>query len=174
MLATEAAGSLMALEAAHTSDPALDAAMVLFKAVVQVGTRPVPDGPCPARCGSLWGRSHGHPSSLGPGDIPWSLAPSGRRLSPLACRGARSASRRSGYRSGRSPDTGRSSCRGPSGRSRQHTSSMPEPRRLPCRRLRSSSPMTGSSFASQSRTASWLTSIPRSARISLRSRRVSL
>ena len=43
MLATEAARSVMALEAAHTSDPALDAAMVLFKAIVQVGTRPVPD-----------------------------------------------------------------------------------------------------------------------------------
>ncbi len=34
--------------------------------------------------------------------------------------------------------------------------------------------MIGSSFASQSRTASWLASIPRSARISLRSRSVSL
>ena len=44
MLATEAVRSVMALEAAHTSDPALDATMVLFKAVVQVGTRPVPDG----------------------------------------------------------------------------------------------------------------------------------
>jgi hypothetical protein len=33
--------------------------------------------------------------------------------------------------------------------------------------------VTGSSFASQSRIASWLTSIPRSAMISLRSRRVS-
>ena len=43
MLAAEAAGGVMILEAAHTSDPALDAAMVLFKAIVQVGTRPVPD-----------------------------------------------------------------------------------------------------------------------------------
>ncbi len=44
VLATEAAGCLMILEAAHTSDPALDAAMVLFKPVVQVGAGAVPDG----------------------------------------------------------------------------------------------------------------------------------
>ena len=43
MLATEAAGCLIVLEATHTSDPALDAAMVLFKPVVQVSTRPVPN-----------------------------------------------------------------------------------------------------------------------------------
>ena len=33
--------------------------------------------------------------------------------------------------------------------------------------------MTGSNFASQSRTASWLSSMPRNSRISLRSRNVS-
>ena len=43
-LAAEALGRLTALEAAHTSDPALDAAMVLFEAVVQVGAGAVPDG----------------------------------------------------------------------------------------------------------------------------------
>ena len=37
MLATEAVGGVMALEAAHASDPALDAAMVLLEAVVEVG-----------------------------------------------------------------------------------------------------------------------------------------
>ncbi len=44
VLAAEAAGGVMDLEAAHTSDPALDAAMVLLKTVVQVGAGPVPDG----------------------------------------------------------------------------------------------------------------------------------
>ena len=37
MLATEAVGGTVALETAHASDPALNAAMVLFEAVVQVG-----------------------------------------------------------------------------------------------------------------------------------------
>lgn len=37
--------SVMALETSHASDPTLDAAMVLFKAIVQVRTRPVPDRP---------------------------------------------------------------------------------------------------------------------------------
>ena len=73
MLATEAVRSVMALEAAHTSDPALDATMVLFKAVVQVGTRPVPDGFAQhasdrPRIGAMtirghpvWTKSHGCP-----------------------------------------------------------------------------------------------------------------
>ena len=43
MLATETAGCPMILEAAHTSDPSLDAAKILFETVVQVGTRSVPD-----------------------------------------------------------------------------------------------------------------------------------
>jgi hypothetical protein len=42
MLSTEAAGCVVALEATHTSDPALDPAMVLFKTIVQVGVGPVP------------------------------------------------------------------------------------------------------------------------------------
>jgi hypothetical protein len=42
MLATESVGRVMSLEAPHTSDPSLDAAMILFKAVVQVGAGPVP------------------------------------------------------------------------------------------------------------------------------------
>ena len=45
VLAAEAVGGTVALEAAHASDPALDAAMVLFKAVVQVGAGTVPDRP---------------------------------------------------------------------------------------------------------------------------------
>ena len=45
MLAAEAADRVMALEAAHTLDPALDAAMVLLEALVQVGAGPVMDGP---------------------------------------------------------------------------------------------------------------------------------
>ena len=44
VLSTEVMGCLVALEASHTSDPALDAAMVLFQPVVQVGAVPVPDG----------------------------------------------------------------------------------------------------------------------------------
>ena len=42
MLATEAVGGVLVLEAAHSSDPSLDAAMVLFKAIVHVGIGPVP------------------------------------------------------------------------------------------------------------------------------------
>jgi hypothetical protein len=33
----------MLLEAAHTSDPPLDPAMVLFKSIIQVDARPVTD-----------------------------------------------------------------------------------------------------------------------------------
>ena len=45
VLAAEAVGGTVALEGAHASDPALDAAMVLFGAVVQVGAGAVPDRP---------------------------------------------------------------------------------------------------------------------------------
>jgi hypothetical protein len=38
MLATEAIGSLVALEAVHTSDPSFNPAMILFDAVTQVST----------------------------------------------------------------------------------------------------------------------------------------
>jgi hypothetical protein len=37
MLATEAVGRVVVLESPHTSDPSFDPAMVLFKAVIQVG-----------------------------------------------------------------------------------------------------------------------------------------
>ena len=43
VLPAEAVGGVVALEAAHTSDPALDAAMVLLEAIVQVGAGAVPD-----------------------------------------------------------------------------------------------------------------------------------
>ena len=45
MLTTEAAGIVMVLEAPHTSDPALDAAMILFKTIVEVHAGPVPHRP---------------------------------------------------------------------------------------------------------------------------------
>src|SRR5260370_33596382 len=41
MLATEAIGSLVALEAPHTSDPSFNPAMILFDAVIQVSTGPM-------------------------------------------------------------------------------------------------------------------------------------
>jgi hypothetical protein len=41
MLATEAIGSLVVLEAPPTSDPSFDPAMILFDAVIQVGTGPM-------------------------------------------------------------------------------------------------------------------------------------
>ena len=44
MLPAEAVGGVVALEAAHASDPALDAPMVLFQAVAQVGVGAVLDG----------------------------------------------------------------------------------------------------------------------------------
>ena len=43
VLSAEAVGRAMLLEAAHTSDPSLDPAMVLFKSIVQVDIRPVAD-----------------------------------------------------------------------------------------------------------------------------------
>jgi hypothetical protein len=45
MLSAKAFRRVMILEAAHTSDAALDAAGGLFEPVVQVGARPVPDLP---------------------------------------------------------------------------------------------------------------------------------
>ena len=77
MLATEAAGGVMALEAARTSAPVLDAAMILR------------DG-CSGRHwsgaarsrqvlrGSPLGRSHGRPFVTRAGRKPWSPWPSGR------------------------------------------------------------------------------------------------
>jgi hypothetical protein len=44
VFSAETLGSVMVLEASHTPDPALDAAMVLFKAIVQIATRPVLHG----------------------------------------------------------------------------------------------------------------------------------
>jgi hypothetical protein len=43
MLAAEPAGQVMLFEVAHTSDPPLDPAMVLFKSIIQVDARPVAD-----------------------------------------------------------------------------------------------------------------------------------
>ncbi len=44
MFSAEAIGSVVAFEAPHTSDPAFDAAMVLFKAIIQIDTGPVLHG----------------------------------------------------------------------------------------------------------------------------------
>jgi hypothetical protein len=43
MLAAEAVGGVTLLEAAHTSDPPLDPATVLFKSIIQIDARPVAD-----------------------------------------------------------------------------------------------------------------------------------
>ena len=43
VLAAEAFGRTMLFEAAHTSDPSFDSAMILFQAIVQIHTRPVAD-----------------------------------------------------------------------------------------------------------------------------------
>ena len=76
VLYTEAGGVVVVLEASHTSNSALDAAMVLFKAVVQVGTGPVPDrctqhaadrpwvGSMAVRCDPIWTISHGRSRRL--------------------------------------------------------------------------------------------------------------
>ena len=42
VFSAEALGGIVALEASHTSDPALDAAMVLFKTIVHGTMRPHP------------------------------------------------------------------------------------------------------------------------------------
>jgi hypothetical protein len=44
MLATEAGGGIMAVNAAHASDATLDAAMILFKVIVEIHAGPVPHG----------------------------------------------------------------------------------------------------------------------------------
>ena len=43
VLSAEAVGRIMLFEAAHTSDPSFDPAMVLFKSIVQIDARPVAD-----------------------------------------------------------------------------------------------------------------------------------
>jgi hypothetical protein len=43
VFAAEAAGRIGLFEAAHTSDPTLDSAMVLFNSIIQIDTRPVAD-----------------------------------------------------------------------------------------------------------------------------------
>ena len=43
VVSAEPVGRVMLLEAAHTSDPSLDPAMVLFKSIIQIDTRPVAD-----------------------------------------------------------------------------------------------------------------------------------
>src|SRR5215471_21365396 len=43
VLSAEPVCRIMLLEAAHTSDPSLDSAMVLFKSIIQVDARPVAD-----------------------------------------------------------------------------------------------------------------------------------
>ena len=43
VLSAEPVGRVMLLEAAHTSDPSFDPAMVLFKSIIQVDIRPVTD-----------------------------------------------------------------------------------------------------------------------------------
>jgi hypothetical protein len=43
VLSAEDTGGLIGFEAPHTSDPTLDAAVVLLQPVIQVGACPVPD-----------------------------------------------------------------------------------------------------------------------------------
>ena len=43
VLSAEPVCRVMLLEAAHTSDPSFDPAMVLFKSIIQVDVRPVAD-----------------------------------------------------------------------------------------------------------------------------------
>ena len=45
VLSAEATSGLIGFEAPHTSDPPLDAAVVLLEPVIQIGTGPVPDRP---------------------------------------------------------------------------------------------------------------------------------
>ena len=43
VFSAEPVGRVMLLEAAHTSDPSVDPAMVLFESIIQIDTRPVAD-----------------------------------------------------------------------------------------------------------------------------------
>jgi hypothetical protein len=54
MLSAEAIRRVMSHETAHTSDASLDAAVILFEPIVQVGARPVPDPPAQGRPNRPW------------------------------------------------------------------------------------------------------------------------
>jgi hypothetical protein len=54
MLSAEAIRGVMVFETAHTSDASLDAAVILFEPIVQVGARPVSDPPAQGRPNGPW------------------------------------------------------------------------------------------------------------------------
>jgi len=57
MLSVKTVRRVMSLEAAHTSDASLDAAVILFEPVVQVGARPVQDPSTQGRPNCPWIRA---------------------------------------------------------------------------------------------------------------------
>ena len=140
MLAAEALSCLVVLETPHTSDPSLDATMILLKPIVQVGARPVPDctsqhradrpgiGLMPIRRHTIRQEVHG----------------SFRRQEERLCRLYVTVLAQHGVNQiAVSID-----------RPREVGPPTPDRRRTPWRRLRNSSSMAGSSFVSQSRIAS--------------------
>jgi hypothetical protein len=54
MLSAKSLRRITILEAAHTSDASLDAAVILFEPIVQVGARPVQDPPTQDRPNCPW------------------------------------------------------------------------------------------------------------------------
>lgn len=172
MVSAGATSGVVAPDIAHTSDASLDAATVVLQPVAQAGAgavsgRPDQHGAGRPRVGGVAIRRHlmrtkAH-SRLGRTEDRLGrlhvAVPDQHRIDQAA---VRSNAR---YRWFRQPWIFRSVssiCR-----------LMPQRRGVLCRCLRSASPITGSSFASGSRTASRLTSIPRGATILLKPRSVS-
>jgi hypothetical protein len=104
VLSADSVCSVMLLEAAHTSDPSFDPAMVLFKPIIQVDARPVVNVAAQRRadCARVGAMPVGVTRS---GTKPTTDRAERKNLWPLSCHGSRSASYRSGSRCDRSAET---------------------------------------------------------------------
>jgi hypothetical protein len=172
VLSAEPVGRAMLLEAAHTSDPSLDPAMVLFKSIIQIDARPVADVVAQRRADRSW-----------VGIMPVGCHPVRHKAGNRPCRAEEPL--------GRSHVTGRAQHRvdevpvaidrpiqvAPAALDLEvgFVNIPALARAVSCAAtpLSHASPITGSSFASHCRTHSWLTVNPRNSMISLRSRSVS-
>jgi hypothetical protein len=104
VLSADSVSGVMLLEAAHTSDPSFDLAMVLFKPIIQVGARPVVNVAAQRRadCARVGAMPVGVTRS---GTKPTTDRAGRKNLWPPSCHGSRSASCRSGSRRDQSAET---------------------------------------------------------------------
>ena len=164
---------VMLLEAAHTSDPSFDPAMILLKSIVQVDIRPVADVAAQRRA-----------DRARIGIMPIRRHPVRRKADNRPCRAEEPLGR--SHVAGRTQHRvdevavaiDRPIQRAPAALDLQvgfiSTPTLGRPASRVWRRLRNASPIMGSNFASHRRTHSWLMVNPRNSMISLRSRSVSL